>query len=43
LLSARRADRGRPYDLVSIAGGWQMRTKPRFATAIRAAGADDMG
>ncbi|MFY9657399.1 MAG: SMC-Scp complex subunit ScpB [Methylocystis sp.] len=34
--------RGRPYDLVFVAGGFQLRTKPRFATAIRAAGADGM-
>lgn len=26
----------RPYDLVSVAGGWQHRTRPRFAAAIRA-------
>ncbi|MBY6241436.1 SMC-Scp complex subunit ScpB [Methylosinus sp. Sm6] len=30
--------RGRPYDLVFVAGGWQLRTRPRFARAIRAAG-----
>jgi len=24
---------GRPYDLVFVAGGFQLRTKPRFATA----------
>lgn len=29
--------RGRPYDLVSVAGGWQHRTKRGFADAIRAA------
>ncbi|MGC1862525.1 MAG: SMC-Scp complex subunit ScpB [Methylocystis sp.] len=29
--------RGRPYDLVFVAGGYQLRTKPRFAEAIRAA------
>jgi len=29
--------RSRPYDLVCVAGGWQLRTKPRFAGAIRAA------
>ncbi|MBD3849550.1 SMC-Scp complex subunit ScpB [Bosea sp. SSUT16] len=29
--------RGRPYDLVSVAGGWQHRTKKRFAVAIRTA------
>lgn len=27
--------RDRPYDLVSVAGGWQHRTRPRFADAIR--------
>jgi chromosome segregation and condensation protein ScpB len=31
--------RGRPYDVVFVAGGWQFRTRPRFAGAIRAAGA----
>jgi len=29
--------RGRPYELVSVAGGWQHRTKKGFAGAIRAA------
>jgi segregation and condensation protein B len=29
--------RARPYDLVLVAGGYQLRTKPRFAGAIRAA------
>lgn len=29
--------RGRPYDLVPVAGGWQHRTRPAFADAIRAA------
>ena len=29
--------RGRPYELVFVAGGYQLRTKPRFADAIRAA------
>ncbi|KAF2991365.1 SMC-Scp complex subunit ScpB (plasmid) [Methylocystis sp. MJC1] len=29
--------RARPYDLVCVAGGYQLRTKPRFAGAIRAA------
>ena len=29
--------RGRPYDLVLVAGGYALRTKPRFAAAIRAA------
>ncbi|MBY2918470.1 SMC-Scp complex subunit ScpB [Rhizobium leguminosarum] len=26
----------RPYELVSVAGGWQHRTRPRFAETIRA-------
>jgi segregation and condensation protein B len=34
--------RGRPYDLVFIAGGYQLRTKPRFAGAIRAAHASGL-
>jgi segregation and condensation protein B len=29
--------RGRPYELVAVAGGWQHRTKKSFADAIRAA------
>lgn len=29
--------RGRPYELVAVAGGWQHRTKKGFADAIRAA------
>jgi len=29
--------RGRPYDLVTVAGGWQHRTKKGFTAAIRAA------
>ncbi len=29
--------RGGPYELVFVAGGYQLRTKPRFADAIRAA------
>jgi segregation and condensation protein B len=29
--------RGRPYDLVQVAGGYALRTKTRFASAIRAA------
>jgi segregation and condensation protein B len=29
--------KGRPYELVSVAGGWQHRTRPKFAQAIRAA------
>ena len=28
--------RGRPYDLVQVAGGYALRTKTRFAPAIRA-------
>jgi hypothetical protein len=28
--------RPRPYELVQIVGGWQLRTKPRYADAIRA-------
>jgi segregation and condensation protein B len=31
--------RARPYDLVFVAGGYQLATRPRFAGAIRAAGA----
>ena len=38
--------RGRPYDLVQVAGGYALRTKTRFAAAIRAAhpglGRDDV-
>ncbi len=30
--------RGRPYELVAVAGGWSFRTKPGFGEAIRAAG-----
>lgn len=29
--------RGRPYELVSVAGGWQHRTRKNFAAAIRSA------
>ncbi|RWP23995.1 SMC-Scp complex subunit ScpB [Mesorhizobium sp.] len=29
--------RGRPYELVAVAGGWQHRTRPAFSDAIRAA------
>jgi segregation and condensation protein B len=28
--------KGRPYDLVSVAGGWQLRTRPAYAEAINA-------
>ncbi len=34
--------RARPYELVFIAGGWQFRTRPRFASAIRAASSGDL-
>ena len=34
--------RARPYDLVFVAGGFQLRTRPRFAPAIRAAGGGDL-
>ncbi|MFC2253575.1 SMC-Scp complex subunit ScpB [Labrys portucalensis] len=33
----RAALRERPYELVSIAGGWQLRTRPRHAEALHAA------
>jgi segregation and condensation protein B len=37
--------RPRPYELVHVAGGWQLRTKARYAGAIRALGngASDAG
>jgi segregation and condensation protein B len=37
--------RARPYELVHVAGGWQLRTKSRYAGAIRALdnGARDAG
>ena len=36
--------RARPYELVHVAGGWQHRTRPRFADAIRSArGIEDDG
>jgi segregation and condensation protein B len=28
--------KGKPYDVVSVAGGWQMRTRPAYAEAIEA-------
>jgi len=31
----------RPYDLVAVAGGWQHRTRPAFASAIRASDRTD--
>lgn len=33
----RTALRDRPYEVVAVAGGWQMRTRPRHAGAIHAA------
>lgn len=33
----RQELRGRPYDLVSVAGGWKHLTRPTYADAIRAA------
>ncbi|CUX68024.1 conserved hypothetical protein [Agrobacterium tumefaciens str. Kerr 14] len=33
----------RPYELVSVAGGWQHRTRPRFADTIRASSAPTRG
>ncbi len=37
--------RARPYELVAVAGGWQLRTRPRYADALRALdnGARDAG
>jgi segregation and condensation protein B len=35
--------RDRPYELVSVAGGWQHRTRPRFAETIRASMAPTRG
>ncbi len=34
--------RARPYDLVFVAGGYQLRTKPRFSASIRAANAGEL-
>jgi chromosome segregation and condensation protein ScpB len=34
--------RARPYDLVFVAGGYQLRTKPPFSAAIRAANAGEL-
>lgn len=37
LIEDIRADlKGKPYDLVSVAGGWQFRTRPAYADAINA-------
>ena len=33
----------RPYELVSVAGGWQHRTRSRYAAAIRASAAPTRG
>lgn len=35
--------RDRPYELVSVAGGWQHRTRPRFAETIRSCSAPTRG
>ena len=35
--------RDRPYELVSVAGGWQHRTRPRFAETICASSAPTRG
>lgn len=35
--------RDRPYELVSVAGGWQHRTRSRFADTIRASSAPTRG
>jgi len=34
--------RARPYDLVFVAGGYQLRTKPRFSDAIRAVSSGEL-
>jgi len=34
--------RARPYELVFVAGGYQLRTKPRFSDAIRAVSSGDL-
>lgn len=39
----RQELRGRPYDLVKVAGGYQHRTRPAFADAIRAASGQAAG
>lgn len=39
----RQELRGRPYDLVRVAGGYQHRTRPAFADAIRAASGQAAG
>ncbi|WP_234797316.1 SMC-Scp complex subunit ScpB [Agrobacterium pusense] len=35
--------RDRPYELVAVAGGWQHRTRPRFAETVRASSASTRG
>lgn len=35
--------RDRPYELASVAGGWEHRTRPRFADTIRASSAPTRG
>lgn len=35
--------RDRPYELVSVAGGWQHRSRPRFTETIRASSAPTRG
>lgn len=35
--------RDRPYELVSVAGGWQHRTRPRFGETIRVSSASTRG
>lgn len=35
--------RDRPYELVAVSGGWQHRTRPRFADTIRASSAPTRG
>lgn len=40
LIADIRADlKAKPYDVVSVAGGWQMRTRPAYAPAIQASAA----
>ncbi|ACB96409.1 SMC-Scp complex subunit ScpB [Beijerinckia indica] len=39
LIADLREDlRGRPYEVVAVAGGWQLRTRPSLAPVLRAAG-----
>ena len=40
LIEDIRADlKGKPYDVVSVAGGWQLRTRPAYALAIEVSAA----